>query len=81
MLRAFGADVEERPDGMRIVGGGPFHAATVKSYGDHRLAMAAAVAALFATGESELDDGDVVAVSYPQFWQDLAAITGVQSPA
>ena len=81
MLRAFGADVEERPDGMRIVGGGPFHAATVRSHGDHRLAMAAAVGALFATDESELDDGDVVAVSYPRFWQDLAAITGVQSPA
>ena len=81
MLRAFGIDVEERPDGMRIVGGGPMHGATVKSYGDHRLAMAAAVGALSATGESELDDGDVVGVSYPQFWQDLATITGVQSPA
>jgi 5-enolpyruvylshikimate-3-phosphate synthase len=42
--------------------------------------MAAAVAALFAEGDSELDDGNVVAVSYPNFWRDLAAITGVQSP-
>ena len=66
---------------MRIVGGRPFHGATIESYGDHRLAMAAAVGALFADGDSELDDGDVVAVSYPQFWQDLAAITDVQSPA
>ena len=81
MLRAFGVDVEERPDGMRIIGGGSFRGATVESHGDHRLAMAAAVGALSADGDSELDDGAVVAVSYPQFWQDLSTITGLQLPA
>jgi 3-phosphoshikimate 1-carboxyvinyltransferase len=81
MLRAYGADVEERPDGLRISGRASLRGAKTRSQGDHRLAMAAAVAALFAAGESEVDDGDVVAVSYPRFWRDLAAITGVQSLA
>ena len=71
MLRAFGAEVEERPDGMRIAGGASLRGGLVESRGDHRIAMAAAVAALVAQGETELRGGEAVDISYPEFWRDL----------
>ncbi|MEZ5288856.1 MAG: 3-phosphoshikimate 1-carboxyvinyltransferase [Vicinamibacterales bacterium] len=69
-LVAMGADAEERPDGFvirprRLTGG------HVDAHGDHRLAMAFAVAALGATGPTTIDGADVVAVSYPAFFTDL----------
>ena len=85
LLRAHGAGVEERPDGMHIDGGARLHAGSVDSGGDHRLAMAAAVAAMAAgpVGEavSTLDGADAVAVSYPGFWQDLVQLAGPQALA
>ena len=70
MLRALGAEVEERADGLRIAGGASLRGGVVDSQGDHRIAMAAAVAAGVAEGETELRGADSVAISYPEFWRD-----------
>ncbi|MCY3559173.1 MAG: 3-phosphoshikimate 1-carboxyvinyltransferase [Chloroflexi bacterium] len=73
MLRAMGVEVEERPDGMRVVGG-QLQGATVDSHGDHRIAMSAAVAALASESESgptTIRRADAVEISYPGFWRDL----------
>jgi 3-phosphoshikimate 1-carboxyvinyltransferase len=69
MLRAFGVACEPRPDGFVVEGAPdrPFTAARVHADGDHRIAMAAAVAALVADGPTEIDDADNVATSYPGF--------------
>jgi 3-phosphoshikimate 1-carboxyvinyltransferase len=74
MLRGFGVTCEPRPDGMVIEGrpDGRLAAARVHADGDHRIAMAAAVAGLVADGPSEIDDADNVATSYPGF---AAALT------
>jgi 3-phosphoshikimate 1-carboxyvinyltransferase len=70
-LSAMGAAVEERPDGLVVEGGRPLRGAAVRSHGDHRIAMALAVAALSAAGRSELDDADCAAVSFPEFFDVL----------
>jgi 3-phosphoshikimate 1-carboxyvinyltransferase len=74
-LRKMGAEVEERPDGMRIPGGQHLHGAELDSFGDHRIAMAFAVAALRAEGESRILGADAAAVSYPAFFEELAGVT------
>jgi 3-phosphoshikimate 1-carboxyvinyltransferase len=73
MLRAFGADVEERQDGM-IIGSRATRAAEVDSHGDHRIAMAAAVCALAVDGETLIHDVDNIATSYPSFTRTLVAL-------
>ncbi|HXG42690.1 MAG TPA: 3-phosphoshikimate 1-carboxyvinyltransferase [Dehalococcoidia bacterium] len=70
-LRRLGAQVEELPDGLRVRGGIRLRGCRVRSYGDHRLAMALAVAGLLASGETVIGNPDVVSVSYPNFWRDL----------
>lgn len=70
-LQAMGADIEEFDDGMRISGGKTLHGACIESYGDHRIAMAFAVAGLFADGETVIENADCIAVSYPGFESDL----------
>lgn len=75
-LRAMGAGVEEHEDGLTIEGGRPLHGATIESHGDHRIAMAAAVAALGASGETTIRDAECVAVSFPGFWDELDALAG-----
>jgi 3-phosphoshikimate 1-carboxyvinyltransferase len=70
-LTAMGAAVEVRPDGMTITGPAPLQGAGVESAGDHRIAMATAVAALGATGQTSIGEPESVAVSYPSFWEDL----------
>jgi 3-phosphoshikimate 1-carboxyvinyltransferase len=73
-LSAVGADVEELPDGWRIRRGRP-REATITTHGDHRLAMAMAVAAWAGVAAGvTLDDPNCVAVSYPTFWRDAAAL-------
>lgn len=71
-----GATVETQPDGLSISGGQKLHGGTVKSYGDHRLAMALAVAGLLLpSGEAiEIEDYACADVSYPGFWDDLKRI-------
>ena len=71
MLRAFGANFESRPDGFQVAGGGPLSPGAVDSHGDHRIAMAAAVAALVAPGESRIEGWEAVRTSYPGFEDDL----------
>ena len=70
-LTAMGADVTETEDGMIIHGGKPLHGAVIDSKKDHRIAMTFAVAALGASGETEILDADCVNISYPGFYGDL----------
>ncbi len=70
-LRAMGARVEERPDGMVITGGQPLKGATLPSFGDHRIAMAFAIAGLFASGQTVIEDAACVNVSHPGFEEIL----------
>jgi 3-phosphoshikimate 1-carboxyvinyltransferase len=76
MLRAFGVTCEVRPDGFAVEGraGESFATGHVHAEGDHRIAMAAAVAGLAATGQTMIDDADNVATSYPGFAAALAAL-------
>ncbi|MBO8168334.1 MAG: 3-phosphoshikimate 1-carboxyvinyltransferase [Thermoanaerobacteraceae bacterium] len=69
-LRKLGAEITERPDGMEITGGRALTGTTVTSYGDHRLAMALAVAGLAARGVTTVSGVESVTVSFPGF-QDL----------
>jgi 3-phosphoshikimate 1-carboxyvinyltransferase len=71
MLAAFGTPVVELEDGLDITGGTPLRAGRVDSHGDHRIAMAAAMAAVAAPGTSQIDGFDAVATSYPSFVDDL----------
>lgn len=75
-LRAFGVEVEELEDGMRIEGrpDGALRAAEVESHGDHRIAMTAAVLALVADGPSRVRDADCIAASFPRFVGTLRAL-------
>ena len=75
-LRKMGAEVEERPDGMRIPGGQHLHGAELDSFGDHRIAMAFAVAALRAEGETTIHGADAAGVSYPSFFEELETVAG-----
>ncbi len=69
-LRRMGANVEEFPDGLRVEKS-DLRGAQIESFGDHRIAMAFSIAALFATGESEIADADCVKVSFSEFYQVL----------
>ncbi|MEI8038782.1 MAG: 3-phosphoshikimate 1-carboxyvinyltransferase [Verrucomicrobiota bacterium] len=73
-LRAMGAEIEEFEDGMEIQGGHPLHGAVIDSFGDHRIAMAFAIAGLFSTGETVILNTDCVNTSYPGFSIHLDAI-------
>jgi 3-phosphoshikimate 1-carboxyvinyltransferase len=73
-LRAMGAEVEEFPDGMRIPGGQKLHGARVESFDDHRIAMAFAVAALRAEGETTIGGAEAVAVSFPEFFDAMRKV-------
>ena len=73
-LRAMGVEVEEFPDGMAITGGKPLKGAKLQSFGDHRIAMAFAVAGMFATGETVIEDTACVQTSYPGFEETLKLI-------
>jgi len=72
-LRRMGATVEERPDGLRVEGrrAGKLHGAEIDPRGDHRIAMAFAVAGLAANGPTIIRDADCAGVSYPTFFEDL----------
>lgn len=73
-LRAMGAEVAENEDGLEIFGGAPLRGARVQSFGDHRIAMAFAIAGLFAEGETIVQDVDCVNTSYPGFYAQLEQI-------
>jgi 3-phosphoshikimate 1-carboxyvinyltransferase len=73
-LRAMGAQVEEREDGLKIAGGQKLHGAEIDSFGDHRIAMAFAVAALRAQGETCIRRADAAVISYPAFFETLETL-------
>jgi 3-phosphoshikimate 1-carboxyvinyltransferase len=73
-LRCLGVEVEEREDGMSIRGGKPLEAASVKTYGDHRVAMSLAIAGLSSSGGLQMDDAGCVDTSFPGFFDLLNRI-------
>lgn len=75
-LSSMGCDITATKDGMIINGGNPLHGAVIDSHLDHRIAMSFAVAALIADGETEIRGADCVKISYPDFYRDLAGLTG-----
>ncbi|MEE9523889.1 MAG: 3-phosphoshikimate 1-carboxyvinyltransferase [Thermodesulfovibrionales bacterium] len=70
-LSFLGADVEEKSDGLDIKGKTHLIGSKVKSYGDHRIAMAMAIAGLIAEGETEIDDISSINISFPGFFDTL----------
>jgi len=75
-LRRMGAQVEEFDDGMTIEGGGKLTGAEIDSLGDHRIAMAFAIAGLFADGVTVVKDVACVNTSYPGFGDELKQVMG-----
>ncbi len=73
-LRRMGARIEEHPDGFTIYGPTPLRGAVVHSHGDHRLAMALAVAGLIAHGETIVEDTACIADSFPGFVEAMQAL-------
>ena len=73
-LRTMGAQVEEREDGLKVPGQQQLHGAEVDSAGDHRIAMAFAVAALRASGETVINGADAARISYPEFFTTLESV-------
>src|SRR5213078_2791831 len=70
-LRTMGAQVTELSDGLEIYGPAPLHGARLPSFGDHRIAMAFAIAGLFADGETIIQDAECIRESYPGFEKAL----------
>ncbi|MGC1538028.1 MAG: 3-phosphoshikimate 1-carboxyvinyltransferase, partial [Candidatus Sulfotelmatobacter sp.] len=73
-LRAMGAEVEEREDGLKIPGRQSLHGAEIESFGDHRIAMAFSIAALRAQGETMIRGSECAAISYPAFFSALESL-------
>jgi 3-phosphoshikimate 1-carboxyvinyltransferase len=74
-LKAMGADVEEREDGLKVPGRQKLHGAEIDSFGDHRIAMAFAVAALRAEGETTIRRADAAVISCPGFFGALEGLS------
>ncbi|HYA26913.1 MAG TPA: 3-phosphoshikimate 1-carboxyvinyltransferase, partial [Thermodesulfovibrionales bacterium] len=74
-LKKFGVDLEERPDGILIRGGGPLKGCTVESHGDHRVAMSLSIAALMAEGTTIIDNASCVDISFPGFFEELGRLS------
>lgn len=73
-LLRLGIDISEKEDGFVVRGGKPLKGAEVDSCGDHRIAMALAVAGLVARGETAVNGAEVVAISFPGFMQSLRSL-------
>jgi 3-phosphoshikimate 1-carboxyvinyltransferase len=73
-LRAMGAEVEEFADGLAVAGPTNLRGTLVDSYLDHRIAMAFSVAALLATGETQIGGSECVAISFPEFFSLLDSL-------
>lgn len=78
-LRRMGVSVEEFADGMEIIGGAKLHGTKIRALGDHRIAMAFAIAGLFADGETVIHDVECVETSYPGFLREIDQLQFVQS--
>jgi 3-phosphoshikimate 1-carboxyvinyltransferase len=75
-LGALGAGVRYEEEGLSFTGGSTLRDAAVRSHGDHRIAMALAVAGLAADGTTVIDGWEAVATSYPGFEHDLERLCG-----
>ena len=75
-FRKMGARIQERPDGLIIEGTGKLKSASVKSHGDHRIAMALVVAGLRTPAGLVIEDTDCIATSFPEFPQLLKKVVG-----
>ncbi len=73
-LRAMGAEFTEFEDGIEIPGGQRLHGATIDSGGDHRIAMAFSIAALRASGETEIEGAEAAGISFPEFFPHLETL-------
>ncbi len=74
MLSTLGADIEKTDDTLIINGGKALRGGEVSSFGDHRIAMSAAVASIICTDSVTVDSAEAVAKSYPDFWEDIAVL-------
>lgn len=74
-LRRMGVEAEESADGMFIPGRQKFRAAEIDSFGDHRIAMAFAVAALAADSPTVINEAEAASISFPEFWDTLSGCT------
>ena len=75
-IRSLGGEIEEFEDGFAITGPQRLVGGRVETYGDHRIAMAFAIAALIAEGTSEIIDAECATVSFPEFYESLTLLTG-----
>ncbi|QPQ31688.1 3-phosphoshikimate 1-carboxyvinyltransferase [Lysinibacillus sp. JNUCC 51] len=73
-LKKLGANIEATEDGMVIQGPTPLRGASLQTYGDHRIGMMGAVAALITDGAVVLDDAECIAVSYPSFFEHVEEV-------
>jgi 3-phosphoshikimate 1-carboxyvinyltransferase len=76
-LRAMGAEVETTEDGVDVAGPVRLRGTTVDAQGDHRIAMAFAVAGLVAEGQTVVEGAEAIATSYPDFEKDLWGVSVV----
>mgnify|MGYP004629265115 FL=1 len=77
VLSALGVTVSEQPDGLTVTGGSPLEGGvTLDAFGDHRIAMLCACAALFCREPIELRGGECVSKSYEDFWRDYTRLGG-----
>jgi 3-phosphoshikimate 1-carboxyvinyltransferase len=76
LLSSMGANVSETRDGLEVKGGASLNGARLDSHGDHRIAMAAGVAALAASGETTILEAECADISYPDFWNTLKRAAG-----
>jgi 3-phosphoshikimate 1-carboxyvinyltransferase len=74
-LNRMGVEIDVRPDGFHVPGKQKFRAATLDSFGDHRIAMAFSVASLAADGECVIEGAEAASVSFPEFYSTLRLIT------
>ena len=75
-LNAMGADITPTDDGMIIKGKTPLHGAKINTFGDHRIGMMAAIAALLVSeGDVELERAEAINTSYPSFFSDLEVLS------
>jgi 3-phosphoshikimate 1-carboxyvinyltransferase len=73
-LNRMGVRIETHPDGFAVPGNQKFHAAALDSFGDHRIAMAFAVAALAAAGPCQIHNAEAASVSFPEFYAMLRCL-------
>ena len=78
-LARLGGRVEELPDGLRIYGGYPLTGTVCRSFSDHRIAMALAVAGLAAAGETVIEDAESASVSFPEFAATIERLREVRT--